>query len=65
MTALLIITVLFVLGFLILLLLGIKIAGTVLIWILGIVAVLIIIGWIIYAIGKARGQAGSLTAVSV
>jgi len=56
MVALIIISVLFVLGFLILLLLGVKIAGTVLVWVLGIIAVLIIIGWIIYAVGKAKGR---------
>lgn len=42
--------------FLLLLLTGVKIAGTILMWILGAVAIFVIIGWIIYLIGKSRGK---------
>ncbi len=35
---------------------GIKIAGTVFVWIVGILAVLFVAGWIVYMIGKERGK---------
>ena len=35
---------------------GIRIAGTIFVWILGILAILFIAGWVIYIIGKAKGR---------
>jgi len=53
---LIVVGVILLIVFLWLLITGIRIAGTVFVWILGALAVLFIAGWIVYMIGKAKGK---------
>lgn len=48
-----------VVALIVLLALGIRIAGTVFVWILGALVVMFVVGWIVYLAGRSSGRRSS------